>query len=489
MLVSGMLPGGAMSQKILIVDDEYATSRLYSVILTESGYPDVVTCEDSRDAMDIIAEQEVDLVLTDLIMPHLDGRDLLMKISERYPDIPVIILTAQDRVETAVECMKFGAFDFMTKPVDANRLISAVQHAITIRELKEEVNILASERTQWELQQPKAFEGIITCSAKMHKIFAYMEAIVQSPKAVLITGESGTGKELVARALHELRGDRGNFVAVNVSGLDDTVFSDSLFGHRRGSFTGADESRKGLIEQANGGTLFLDEIGDLQPQSQVKLLRLLQEGEYYPLGSDEPETCDARIIAATNADLHIKQEEGRFRRDLYYRLIAHHIELPPLRERPEDIPLLIGHFLEEAQVSLDRLRTEVPSELSELLKAYQFPGNIRELQGLMYDLVTSSPLGSLDPGVIREYLSLHREESAAEDFSESLEEFKRHYREGPGGILVPVDRMPAMRALEHFLYQEALDRMNGNQSRAARMLDISQSTLSRWKQQLDGKKA
>jgi DNA-binding NtrC family response regulator len=478
-----------MPQKILIVDDEYATSRLYSVILTESGYGDVITCEDSRDALEIIEKEAVDLVLTDLLMPHLDGRELLMRISERFPYIPVIILTAQDRVETAVECMKFGAFDFMTKPVDPNRLVSAVQHAFTIRELKEEVNILASERTQWELQKPAAFDAIVTRSAKMHKIFAYMEAIVQSPKAVLVTGESGTGKELIARALHDLRGTGGNFVAVNVSGLDDAVFSDSLFGHRRGSFTGADENRKGLIEQANGGTLFLDEIGDLQPQSQVKLLRLLQEGEYYPLGSDEPEICDARIIAATNADLHLKQEEGLFRRDLYYRLIAHHIELPPLRERPEDIPLLVDHFLREALDSLGRPGADSPPELPELLRGYGFPGNIRELQGLMYDMVTSSVGNAMDPAVIREYLSVHGGQAEAEQTPENLDSFLLRYREGPGGVMVPRDRLPPMRDLEHFLYQEALERTGGNQSKAARLLDISQSTLSRWKQQLAGKKA
>ncbi len=474
------------AHKILIVDDEYPTSRLYSVILGENGFRNVFTCEDSREALGIIEKEDIDLVLTDLMMPNMDGRELLMKISERFPNVPVIILTAQDKVETAVECMKVGAFDFMTKPVDPNRLLSAVHHGITIRDLKAEVSILSSERTQWDLSRPDVFEPIITRSAKMRKIFAYMEAIVHSPKAVLITGESGTGKELIAKAIHDLRGGKGDFVAVNVSGLDDAVFSDSLFGHRKGSFTGADEPRKGLIEQANRGTLFLDEIGDLQAQSQVKLLRLLQEGEYYPLGADKPETSDARIVAATNADLHQKQEDGSFRRDLYYRLIAHHIELPPLRERPEDIPLLIDYFLKEALVSLGRPSSDCPEELPELLKGYYFPGNVRELQGLMYDLVTASPGSRLDSSIIREYVFSHQE-AQNDSESPSIESLQQRYLEGPAGILVPRDRLPPMKDLEHFLYEAALERTNGNQSRAARLLDISQSTLSRWKQQIAGK--
>lgn len=479
--------GDGTAHNILVVDDEFATSRMYSVILKENGYRNVYCCEDSRLAMDMVRERRIDLVLTDLIMPYVDGRELLAQISEQYPNIPVIILTSQDRVETAVECMKFGAFDFMTKPVDAGRLLNAIQHAITIRELKQEVSILSSGKSHWSLEHPEHFEDIITRSPKMHKIFAYMEAIAQSPKAVLITGESGTGKELIARSFHRLQTGKGKFVAVNVSGLDDGVFSDSLFGHKRGSFTGAEGQRMGLIEQAQDGTLFLDEIGDLQPQSQVKLLRLLQDGEYYPLGADQPERCSARIVTATNADLYQKQGDGSFRRDLYYRLIAHHVELPPLRDRPEDIPLLIDYYLAEAQNSMNRQRVEACQELYDKLADYPFPGNVRELQGLMYDLVSSSANGQLDVSIVSQYLALRGFEGILEPEVDAFSEAAIAYVPGPGGSLFQPDRLPSLKDIEHFLYREALSRTDGNQSRAARLLDVSQSTLSRYLQQLLGK--
>lgn len=473
-----------MARNILVVDDEHSSAELYSMILRENGYPQVVTCEDSRKAAGLIWSHNIELVLSDLMMPVIDGYDLLLKINEEHPDIPVIILTAQDKVETAVECMKIGAFDFITKPLDPERLLTAVEHAFTIRELKEEVNILSTDRPDRELSNPGAFSAILTQSPKMKKIFTYMEAIVPNPKPLLITGESGTGKELIARSFHELANSGGKFVAVNVSGLDDSVFSDSLFGHRPGERAGGDANRYGLIEQAGRGTLFLDEIGDLGMSSQIKLLRMLQEGEFYPQGSDTPVPCHARIVAATNANLKKKLESGEFRRDLYYRLIAHHIELPPLRERPEDISLLLDAFLAEALENMGRTELKAPQGLYSLLKPYPFPGNIRELQGLMYDLVTASSPGTLDITVIRNYIQMNTG-GTNESLEDEPTEFKgdEKFDRGPAGMLLSKAQMPTMKDAEEFLYEKALERSLGNQSRAAKLLDVSQSTLSRWKQQ------
>ena len=303
----------------------------------------------------------------------------------------------------------------------------------------------------------------------MHNIFRYIEAVAGSPKCVLITGESGTGKELFAKAVHSAGILNGKFVPVNAAGLDDTVFSDTLFGHKRGAFTGADRDRKGLIEQASGGTLFLDEIGDLENSSQIKLLRLLQEGEYYQLGADSPNTAKIRIIAATNADLSEKVEKGLFRKDLYYRMIAHHIEIPPLRERIEDIPELVSLFITEASKSMSRKNPTLPAEIYTLLKTYHYPGNIRELQSIIFDAVSRHRSGILSLALFKDYFSKHgglKPEINNVVGSDSLINFN-------------ITPFPTLKAVQDCLITEALQRADGNQSIASRLLGISQSTLSR----------
>ncbi|TVR32097.1 MAG: sigma-54-dependent Fis family transcriptional regulator [Spirochaetaceae bacterium] len=455
------------SPAILIVDDDIVASELYATILREHDFDNLLLCDDSRRVMDTLQSHRVAVILLDLNMPHISGQELLPEITSGFPEIPVVILTGEDKVDTAVQCMKIGAFDFMAKPVDRNRLVTAVRHALKIRELQDEVHILSTADGGSGLKRPEAFREIVTESPQMQKLFRYMEAVAGSPKAVLITGESGTGKELVARVIHDLSQKGGEFVPVNVSGLDDTMFSDTLFGHRRGAFTGADSNRPGLIEQASGGTLFLDEIGDLELGSQVKLLRLLQEREYYPLGADKPQSSDARVIAATNADLNAEQKSGAFRKDLYYRLIAHHVHLPPLRHRLEDIPLLVQHFLEESSQTLDKKKPTVPKELYTLLANYQFPGNVRELQSMIYDAMSRHSSGILSLSVFRSYIEeqsgAHSEVAAAEG-------------DQP---LAFGERLPTLREAEDFLFNEAMVRAQGNQSIAARLLGVSQSTLSR----------
>ena len=374
---------------VLLVDDEPAW--LHSLALTlerSAGITNLQTCADSRQVMDLLARTSIGLVLLDLTMPHLSGEQLLAQIAERHPETTVIVISGLNQVETAVQCIKLGAYDYFVKTVEEDRLIGGILRAIRMRELEQDNREITDRFLSGTLQHPDAFSSILTADRGMQTIFAYVEAVAKSPQPLLITGESGVGKELLARAAHTLSGCKGPLVAVNVAGLDDTVFADTLFGHLRGAFTGADQPRKGMIEEAADGTLFLDEIGDLSIASQVKLLRLLQEGEYFPLGSDRPKRLKARIIVATHCDLVEREAQGRFRRDLYYRLRTHRIHVPPLRDRKGDIPLLLDYFLAAAADDLDKKKPTPPRELAQLLATYPFPGNIRELRSMVYDAVS-----------------------------------------------------------------------------------------------------
>lgn len=331
--------------------------------------------------------------------------------------------------------------------------------------LRTEVSSLKQHLLADRLAHEDAFSDIITRSEKMRAIFRYTEVISPSQQPVLITGETGVGKELIARVIHTLSGSAGSYVTVNVAGLDDAVFSDTLFGHKRGAYTGADHSREGLVAQAAGGTLFLDEIGDLRESSQVKLLRLLQEQTYYPLGSDIPTRSSARIVVATNRDLEREMSEGRFRRDLYYRLIAHHIHVPPLRERKEDIPLLLDHFLAEAAQALHKRKPTPPPELITFLSAYDFPGNIRELKALVTDAVAMHRSG---------VLSMQR-------FRDVIGRDLRPIHPSPaeGAPFDLAGRFPTLREAEEYLIKEALRRSHGNQRIAASFLGITSQALNK----------
>jgi len=287
---------------------------------------------------------------------------------------------------------------------------------------------------------------------------------------VLITGKTGVGKELIARAIHSLSGRKGSLVAVNVAGLDDTTFSDTLFGHKRGAFTGADRVRDGLIEKAADGTLFLDEIGDLHPTSQVKLLRLLQEREYYPLGADVPRPTNARIIVATNRDLPALQASGTFRADLYYRLLLHRINVPPLRERQDDIPLLVEFFLQSAADELGKARPTPPPELFTLLCVYDFPGNIRELKAMIFDAVSRHESGKLSLSSFQEILQHPPSAEAADSVAAPST---------TDTLYASLDRLPTLKESEKLLIQEALKRTEGNRTLSATLLGITRQTLHR----------
>ena len=464
---------------IYLVDDEPVSLNLYKTVLEHHGITELTLFQDATEVLSQIPLTGCALMLLDLHMPQVSGLEILKTVKADYPEIPVIVITADEAVNTAVECMRLGAFDYLVKPVERNRLWASVRHALEIAELQREVGHLSRHVKSGKLANPEAFGDIVTDSESMKAVFRYVESVAPSRKPILITGESGTGKELIAKAIHALSRREGAFVAVNVAGLDDTMFSDSLFGHVAGAFTGAEGQRPGLVEKASGGTLFLDEIGELAATSQIKLLRLLEEGEYYPLGTDQVKTCSARIIAATNADLLAEQEQGKFRRDLYYRLIAHNLEIPPLRERFEDLPLLIDHFLEQAAVEQKKSKADIPPELFALLESYDFPGNIRELQSVLFDAFSTQTGSVLPLAPIKNYLDKRRDaEASSTAVSSASASSTAETKRNPPRISFS-GRFPKLHEVEDYLIAEALKKTGGNQSLAAQLLGINQSTLSR----------
>jgi two-component system nitrogen regulation response regulator GlnG len=455
----------------LLVDDELPLLHSASIALRSGGVPDVITLDDSRAVMAVMAERDVGAVVLDLTMPHVAGHVLLEQLASDHPDVPVIVMTATNDVETAVQCMQAGAVDYLVKPVEPSRLVSSVKRAVEMRALRAELLSLKDRLLTDTPHQRDAFGDIVTQSPGLFAIFRYLEAIAGSPQPVLITGETGTGKELMARALHRLSGRPGDLVAVNLAGLDDTMFSDTLFGHTRGAFTGADRPREGLMASAATGTIFLDEIGDLALASQVKLLRLLQDGSFYPLGADRPRQSRARVVVATNADVVQAVGAGRFRKDLYYRLRTHHVHLPPLRRRKGDIPLLIDHFVAKAAGQLGKGVPAVPLALHQLLKTYSFPGNVRELEALVFDAVARHQ------GVT---LSLASFKDAISDQPQSA--VTTEEPEGAGATplaSLSSDRLPTLREAEDHLIAEALLRADGNQTVAASLLGLSRQALNK----------
>ncbi|RJQ14682.1 MAG: sigma-54-dependent Fis family transcriptional regulator [Nitrospiraceae bacterium] len=455
---------------VLLVDDEDQILLSYSLILRTSGIDDVLTVNDSRQVFNHLDKQDISAVVLDLVMPYVSGTELLVKITHDYPQIPVIVMTATNELEMAIDCMKGGAFDYLVKPVEKSRFVSSVQKALEVRALRDEITSLKKHLLSDSLKNREAFSPYISNSKKIHAVFRYVEAIAELKRPVCICGETGVGKELLAGIIHTVSGLKGDFVAVNVAGLDDTMFSDTLFGHKKGAFTGADQSRKGLVAKAAGGVLLLDEFGDLNESSQLKLLRLIEEQKYYPLGSDTAERSDVRIIAATNRDIENQIAAGNFRRDLYYRLCAHSIYIPPLRERPEDVPLLLEHFLELASNSLGKKRPSCPKELLTMLTSYSFPGNVRELQAMVFDAVAQHESGMLSLNGFRQFmkhknLTVRTVVTAQADGNLSL--FKNN------------GRLPTLGEAEDILISEALKRAQGNQGIAASLLGITRQALNK----------
>ena len=458
---------------VLLVDDDPQFLLSSGVTLRAAGVPQVATVEDSRQVVPFLEGREAAAVVIDLTMPHLSGRELLSKLKEGHPELPVIVMTGRNEVEVAVECMRAGAFDYLVKPVEPARFVSSIRRALEVRSLQAEVDSLKEHFLSGELRNPSAFGEFVTRSRKMLAAFQYVEVVAPSRHPVLVTGETGTGKELVGRVLHALSGCRGELVAVNVAGLDDAMFSDTLFGHRKGAYTGADQAREGLIARAGGGTLFLDEIGDLSETSQVKLLRLIEDRRYYPLGADVPRESDARIVCATHRPVEALLAKGRFRRDLYYRLSAHKVHLAPLRERKEDIPLLVDAFLAEAAEAAGKRKPTVPPELGTLLSAHDFPGNVRELRMLVFDAVVRHKAGVLSLESFRKAVGAKEGSPAPEEPADA------DVRPGPTNLFGEMPRLPTLKEAEEQLVAEALARAKNNQGIAASLLGVTRQALNK----------
>lgn len=458
------------SPPVVLVDDEPQILKSFSIMLNSMGYRNVVTLDDSRKVLPLLSERDVAVLVLDLSMPHVSGIDLLGQVSLNFPQLPVIIVTARNELETAVECMRSGAFDYLVKPVDKSRLEASITRAFEVCMLRNEISSLKKHLLMGDLENEEAFDSIITINKKMRGIFQYVEVLSSSNQPVLITGETGVGKELIARAVHDISGRPGQFVAVNVAGLDDTMFSDTLFGHKKGAYTGAGDTREGLISQAAGGTLFLDEIGDTSESSQVKLLRLLQEHKYYPLGSDVPKSSDVRVAVATNRDLQKEISEDNFRQDLYYRLCAHHIHVPPLRERTEDIPVLLNHFLEKGARQMKKTKPTPPPELVTLLKTYAFPGNVRELESMAYDAVARHKSGMLSMESFKTVIKSRAGKAQVAETPVVAEDI---------GLKCTPENFPTLKKAEEFLVDRALDISGGNQGIAANLLGISRQALNK----------
>jgi DNA-binding NtrC family response regulator len=461
---------------ILILDDDESLRVRLQLLLARVGLANVVATGDRALASALVADRRVDLVLLDLFLPDEAGEGLLLEFSRSAPETPVIVMTSSADPQTIVRCMRLGAVDYVVKPLDEVRFMVSIWNVLDAREIKREAAVFRMGMIDRALSHPEAFEAIVTSDHRMRALFAYIESVARSRQPVLITGETGTGKELFARAVHAVSGRKGAFVAVNVGGLDDTMFSDCLFGHRKGAYTGADGSRAGMLKEAQGGTILLDEIGELEQRSQIKLLRLLQENEYYPLGSDSPSISDARVVAATTKDLKAAAAEGSFRSDLFYRLQTHPIAIPPLRSRRGDIPLLARHFLEKSALALGMefsaaRADECAKKIASAVGSYGFPGNVRELEALVHDAVAGSQDGKLDLGALAERIGPEADEEQGKADQSEGDNLASLVRELSTG------KIPTMDEAEHELALLALERSDGNMSKAALLLGISRQTL------------
>jgi len=443
-----------MTFRILVADDEKNIRLGLARSLEMDGYA-VVQAEDGQEALRIMLKSEIDLVVADLRMPKLPGDELLKKIVSSYPAIPVIILTGHGTVDSAVEAMHNGAYDFITKPVNLERLSLLAKRALSRRELARKHRELEAEISRLEKQRLGA--GILGKSASMHHIFELVEQVAPTRTSVLITGESGTGKELVANALHDQSPrNKAPLVKVHCAALSESLLETELFGHEKGAFTGAVSQRKGRFELANMGTIFLDEIGEINQSTQIKILRVLQEKSFERVGGEATVSVDVRVIAATNRNLKGEVASGRFREDLYYRLNVVNIHLPPLRERPEDVPLLAARFLKEFAAENKREILGLEPKTAMMLRSYSWPGNVRELRNIIESAVVMSKNSYLTPNDLPSYITS---------------------RGNADAIRIKLG-IPMLEA-EKLIIRSNLSAFGGNKSRTAAALGIGRKTLHR----------
>lgn len=446
------------SYRILIVDDEENVRRLLSTVFTRDGHHPIVA-HDGEQALTLFGQHAPDVVLMDIRMPRLNGMEALQAMRQQRQNVPVILMTAYAAIETAVEALRLGAFDYIIKPFDLDEIRMIVDRAMQLNEMKREISLLhraLSASYQWD--------KILTNSPAMIALCRDMAKIAASTASVLVTGESGTGKELIARAVHyNSPRAKGPFIKINCGALPESLLESELFGHEKGAFTGALVQRQGLFERANQGTLLLDEVGEMPHNLQVKLLRVLQEREFERIGGSQTIKTDIRLIAATNRNLTEMVELGTFRRDLFYRLNVVHLSLPPLRERPEDIALLAGHFLQKFSEENGKEIVELdPSALAQL-EAYPWPGNIRELSNAMERAVIMSTGFVIFPDDLPETIT---------HFARSLPMTETGQEADASGSL-----KTRMKAYERELICTALSANQGNRVQTAKALGISRRAL------------
>lgn len=434
--------------KVLVVDDDQNFLKVISFNLTQQGLQ-VTVAHDGLQALELFKSEAFDLILSDVRMPQMDGLTLLDQIRQLHEDTPMIMITAHGDVEMAVQAMQAGATDFLTKPFDRMLLQKKIERALKLKRLEQENRVLREE-----LVDRFSFENIVGNSAPMRQLFDLMRRVAHRDATVLILGESGTGKELVARAVHYASSRRDSaFVAINCAAIPPNLLESELFGHEKGAFTGADRAREGRFQVASGGTLFLDEIGDMPLDLQAKLLRVLQERVVEPVGSSKPVPVNVRIIAATNKDLEQLVRSGDFRQDLFYRLNVVPLYLPPLRDRREDIPLLVRHFL----VKMGESKVVVEREAMEVLSAFDWPGNVRELENAMERaLALRADPNRITPADIMLYSPREQAEST---------------------LLKIPDEGIVLDELEKKLIISALAKTGRNQTRAAQLLGITRQQL------------
>jgi DNA-binding NtrC family response regulator len=447
-----------MTKRILIVDDEKNMRWVLGQALAPEGF-EVVEAADGKEALAAVAEQEPDIMVLDHRMPAPDGMEVLRRIRAQGATFPIIMLTAHGNVATAVEAMKAGASEYLTKPFDLEELKLALEKAMHFRELAAEV-----ERLREEVQKDYDVEGIVASDPGMLDILETVRKVAPTSATVMIYGESGTGKELIARAIHDLS-DRATrpFVSVSAGALPETLLESELFGYEKGAFTGAVTAKPGRFEMANGGTLFLDEIGDISPATQVKLLRVLQERKFERLGGTRTIDVDVRVVAATNQDLQQLIADGAFREDLFYRLNVVPVTLPPLRQRSSDIPVLAAHFLEKYRAGSKTLSAEAVQAFA----SYQWPGNIRELENTIERIVILS----------------HDDIIGLDDLPAEVRANACGIERSAGGFVLPEDGVD-LEEVELDLVRQALDRSGNNTPKAAKLLGLTTKTLEARMQRL-----
>lgn len=458
---------------ILVADDDYSIRTVIQQALVRENYH-VCLAADASELWEFVQKGEGDLVITDIAMPDMNGFDLLPKIKKIRPTLQVIVISALSVLSTALRAEQEGVFEYLPKPFDLKELIAIVRQAL---------QQIVPYNSKTEVQNPEEMTSLVGKSVAMQSVYRMIARLTHLDLSVMITGESGTGKELVARALHDYGSRKKEpFVAINMASIPHDLIESELFGHEKGAFTGAISRHKGCFERAGNGTLFLDEIGDMPFEAQTRLLRVLQEGEFILVGGHQPIKTNARIIAATHRNLQHAVEQGTFRQDLYYRLNVVPIHLPPLRERKEDIPLLVNHFLKEGVQENSMLS----SQAIEYLKAYHWPGNIRELQNLIARLKALYPQKILDKEIIERSLQINgdfdvsketKKTASKTSLCEILEKHIEQYFSDNKGLPVSDLYMQIIAEVERPLLRLTLKETKGNQIKAATILGMNRNTL------------